>query len=108
MSEVPMVDLSTFTYEQMLGQVGSRFRIDFNNAPTVTLELVRVDRLMDKHTHPRLVRDTFALVFLGPVEPLLAQQMYYMQHEVLGAPLPIFIVPISKDAEGVRYEAVFG
>lgn len=108
MNEVPMVDLSTFTYEQMVDHVGSKFRIDFNNAPTVELELIRVDRLMDKHSNPRLRRDTFALILRGPVEPLLPQQVYYMQHEVLGAPMAIFIVPIARDAEGVRYEAIFG
>ena len=51
-------------------------------------------------------RDPFSLVFLGPREPLLAQAIYGLRHAELGL-LEIFLVPIARDADGARYEAIF-
>lgn len=48
----------------------------------------------------------FALTFLGPAAPLLQQAIYPLAHESLGT-LDIFIVPVARDAEGLRYEAIF-
>lgn len=47
----------------------------------------------------------FALEFSGP-QPALAQATYRLRHEVLGAH-DVFLVPVSEDASGARYEAVF-
>jgi Domain of unknown function (DUF6916) len=49
---------------------------------------------------------SFSLEFLGPIDPVLPQAIYHFSHDVLGAH-DIFIVPIGRDAEGTRYEAVF-
>jgi hypothetical protein len=54
-------------------------------------------------------------VFRGPLEPILPQGIYRLEHEHLGA-LELFIVPIgpnknANSAEGptaMLYEAVFG
>lgn len=51
-------------------------------------------------------RRGFSLVFRGPEQPALAQQVYRMEHEHLGT-MELFIVPIGPDARGMRYEAVF-
>ena len=51
-------------------------------------------------------RDPFSLLFHGPMQPVLPQRIYPMEHEGLGA-LEIFLVPIGPDAQGMRYEAVF-
>jgi hypothetical protein len=51
-------------------------------------------------------RTPFSLVFKGPVDPVLGQQMYPLVHAELGE-LEIFIVPIGQDDSGTRYEAVF-
>ena len=42
----------------------------------------------------------------GPVDPLLPQGVYRIGHQALGEH-GIFVVPIGRDAEGTRYEAVF-
>jgi hypothetical protein len=52
-------------------------------------------------------RQPFSLVFAGPLDPQLPQATYALAHERLGE-LAIFLVPIARDADGVRYEAVFG
>jgi hypothetical protein len=51
-------------------------------------------------------REAFALMFLGPAEPVLAQRIYRLRNPELGA-LEIFLVPVGSDASGTRYEATF-
>ena len=51
-------------------------------------------------------RDPFRLVLLGPVDPVLSQRTYRLEHEAFGT-LDIFIVPIARDAHSTTYEAVF-
>ena len=48
---------------------------------------------------------SFRLEFLGPADPVLPQATYRFAGE--GTDHDIFIVPIARDAGGVRYEAVF-
>ena len=47
----------------------------------------------------------FRLEFHGPPQPNLGQGTYNFL--VGGQPSPIFIVPIGRDAEKWRYEAIF-
>lgn len=65
----------------------------------VVLELVDVV----VHAEPR----PFTLTFSGPIEPELAQGTYEFRHTRFAEPEPIFIVPISRPQDGMRYEAVF-
>jgi hypothetical protein len=51
-------------------------------------------------------RKPFSLTFRGPAQPLLPQAMYDFEHPLRGV-ISIFIVPVSADADGVTYEAVF-
>ena len=48
----------------------------------------------------------FSLIFAGPHAPALAQATYTLEHTVLGS-LAIFLVPIARDADGMRYQAIF-
>ena len=48
----------------------------------------------------------FSLIFRGPEAPILAQGTYKFEHPTRG-PVDIFIVPVGKDAAGVRYQAIF-
>jgi hypothetical protein len=47
----------------------------------------------------------FRLEFLGPVDPMLPQGTYPLAID--GDRFDIFIVPIGRDREGTRYDAVF-
>jgi hypothetical protein len=69
----------------------------------VSLELVEVNALRSLGDVPRA---PFSLLFAGPQEPLLPQATYTLTHAQLGD-VDIFIVPVSQDAGGVRYEAIF-
>ncbi len=81
--------------------VGTDFAVA-GHEPAVALKLIAVS----KGGHPAPGREPFSLTFSGPLEPLLPQAIYSFEHELLGA-LDIFIVPVSRDAESVQYEAVF-
>jgi hypothetical protein len=47
----------------------------------------------------------FRLEFVGPNEPVLPQATY--RFASVEAEHEIFIVPVGRDANGVRYEAIF-
>lgn len=49
---------------------------------------------------------SFSILFHGPADPLLPQQTYSLEHDVLGT-FDLFIVPVGRDINGCRYEAVF-
>lgn len=48
---------------------------------------------------------SFRLEFLGPGEPVLPQATYSFSSDTVEH--DIFIVPVSREPGGVRYEAVF-
>ena len=47
----------------------------------------------------------FRLEFLGPSDPVLAQGIF--PFEIGRDSFEIFVVPLSRDAKGTRYEALF-
>jgi hypothetical protein len=79
--------------------VNSTFRL--HHGPTTTeLELVEVS---DGSTRGHV---SFSLLFRGPHQPLLLQQIYPFEHDRLGR-FDLFIVPVKRDAHALYYEAVF-
>ena len=80
------------------GHLNSTFRV--RHEPATELELVEV---FDGSTHGHV---NFSLLFRGPHQPLLPQQIYPVEHDALGR-FDLFIVPIQRDAHGLRYQAVF-
>jgi hypothetical protein len=50
--------------------------------------------------------ESFSLIFRGPLEKPFAQGTYDAEHAGLGR-FPLFLVPVARDADGMRYEAVF-
>ena len=91
-------DLTLATFEPL---VGDRFDVQAAPAP--------VEFVLESATAAGEWpggRAPFSLVFLGPDEPLLPQAIYALSHADLGV-LEIFLVPIARGADGVRYEAIF-
>ena len=48
----------------------------------------------------------FALEFVLPSGTVLPQAIYALEHAALGS-LAIFLVPLGRTQDGVRYEAIF-
>ena len=81
------------------GHLNSTFRLHHQPA-TTELELIEVS---DGSTRGHV---NFSLLFRGPLQPLLPQQIYPVEHDRLGR-FDLFIVPVKRDAHGLYYEAVF-
>jgi hypothetical protein len=77
------------------------FRIPLESPSVAELELIEV---VETTATPR--QQQFSLFFRGPLEYLLPQGTYHMEHEKMGA-IDLFIVPVGREQDGFRYEAVF-
>lgn len=99
--------LEDFTVETFTERMGDRFRVSIDEATALDVELIDAATAASGSTLETPGKRTpFSLVFRGPPEPVLPQRIYRFEHEVLGA-FEIFVVPIGRDEDGVRYEAVF-
>lgn len=96
------MDLGALTLATFRPLVGDRFTVE--GAMPAALELV-LESATAAGEWPG-GRDPFSLIFVGPDEPLLPQAIYELRHESLGV-LQIFVVPVARDAVGVRYQAIF-
>lgn len=82
--------------------LNTTFQVLLNDENTLNLELVEAT---DK-TPERFDGEQFSLIFKGPVDPFLPQQICPMRHEALGQ-LDLFLVPIDQNEDGFLYEAFF-
>ena len=83
--------------------VNTKFRIA-GELP-VELELREVKGYLSK-AHEQTGMERFSAFFNGPNEPFLPQRVYALEHDRMGA-FELFLVPLAKDENGARYEAVF-
>jgi hypothetical protein len=98
--------LHSFTYEQFNQFIGQTFQVRFEDG-AMDLVLERVNLLMEKHVSPQMHRDAFSAHFRGPGERMLKQGTFSIYNESIGQVVPIFLVPVGREADGFIYEAVF-
>lgn len=72
---------------------------------TLEIELISVEERGAAYS-PNAQRKPFSIIFRGPLEPILPQMIYKIEHSEMGA-LDLFVVPIGPDERGMRYQAVF-
>ena len=86
-------------------RLNDRFTLAADGIEPRTVELVEAT---ESPTNPGFEgrRVPFSVVFREPGPQVLPQQIYRLEHAGLGA-FDLFIVPIARDGDGVRYEAVF-
>ena len=87
--------------EAFAENLNTKFRIPQQSSSAAEIELVEVT---EARSTSRLQQ--FSLFFRGPLESFLPQGTYHVEHERLGS-LDLFIVPVGKEQDGFRYEAVF-
>jgi hypothetical protein len=97
--------LDQLTVESFAPHVGTSFGAETSEGQKVELRLTSARKVMESQA-AHLQRHPFSLYFTGPPSPLLEQRIYHLTHDSIGA-MDLFLVPIGKDAEGYRYEAVF-
>ena len=101
--------LERFTIDTFAPLAGQRFAVHVEGHEPLEMTLESVAEIPVSGWRPEDAaehRRPFSLVFLGPPQIVLPQAIYRFEHDGLGA-FEIFIVPIGRSAEGVRYEAVF-
>jgi hypothetical protein len=100
-----MAELGEVTLETFAGHVGEPFRIRVPEADVaVGVTLGTAEQLsQDVGLGSRL---PFSIIFYGPSDRILPQQIYSVEHEALGS-YELFLVPLQPDDNGARYEAVF-
>jgi len=85
------------------GHEGETFSLP-DSVPPVTMTLTSVTTW--GRPFDREARQPFTLLFHGPLEPVLPQAVYHLEHEAVGA-IDLFLVPLGPDQDAMRYEAVF-
>ena len=88
-------------YEDFLPHLNSPFRMELHNGTVHELELVKVT---ENSPSPR--QEQFVLLFRAPLTALPEQSIYQLSHAALGQGA-LFLVPVSRDAAGLYFEAVF-
>lgn len=93
--------LKDWTHALFAENRNSTFALQHSQWGNVTVELISVSELRET---PR--QRMFSLVFRGPLDRPLEQGLHPMTHETMGTE-SLFLVPIAREADGFRYEAVF-
>ena len=100
--------LETLTRTAFAECQNEKFQLQCEAANSFDVELIEISAL-NKHKAADATeepREPFSLVFRGPKEPVLPQQIYRLEHPRLGS-LELFLVPVGPDTVGMQYEAVF-
>jgi hypothetical protein len=95
--------LSQLTHAHFADRLQEAFLIDLGSS-TLEVELIAAELLGPVPESGR--RKPFSVVFQGPKEPVLPQQIYRLEHPEMGT-LEVFLVPIGPNTKGQRYELVF-
>ena len=93
------------TEEAFARQLNSKFRVRADTPRPVELELVEV-KGWQSQSKEQSGLERFSLFFSGPADIYLPQRSYSLEHEQMGV-LDIFLVPVARTEESLRYEAVF-
>ncbi|RXT04272.1 hypothetical protein [Ammoniphilus sp. CFH 90114] len=92
--------LNFIPLEKFQKSVGSTYYLELDDtAVEMILHDVRIASIDS-------IYESFSLLFSGPLEVFLPQQLYSFQHPELGV-VELFIVPVEKKEDQYEYEAVF-
>jgi hypothetical protein len=103
-----IVSLEQLTFESFAGLLKTKFRIALDAEDGTELELSEL-------TPPQTgvaggangqTYENFSLIFLGTPDRVLPQKIYTFESAQLGR-FELFIVPIARDQNGTRYQAIF-
>ncbi|NEP11977.1 MAG: hypothetical protein F6J92_40210 [Symploca sp. SIO1A3] len=104
--EIVLEKLSHAQFSECLGEP---FQLHLEPELTLTLELIEATLLRRRELgedEESIRQEPFSLLFRGPLKMELPQRIYHLEHSQLGR-LDIFLVPIARKQDGMRYEAIF-
>ncbi|MCP4164319.1 MAG: hypothetical protein GY759_00305 [Chloroflexi bacterium] len=102
----PMFD--QLTIKDFESRISAVFHLTLDDSQSLELVLIDVTAFGSPPDpgDDLIRRQAFSLIFRGPEEPVLAQQICPLEHDEMGM-LSLFLVPLGLDGQGMRYEAVF-
>ena len=92
------------TEKEFFQHINTKFQLKLDDQE-IELELVEVKGYLPQ-AHEQTGMERFSVFFDGPGSVRLPQHLYSLQHAQMGE-FEIFLVPISGNEKGFRYEAVF-
>jgi hypothetical protein len=95
---------TSLTENEFSQHLNTKFRFKLGTQH-VELELVEVKGYAGS-PHEQSGMERFSVYFDGPADPSLPQRAYKVEHEQMGT-FDLFIVPLARQKQGCRYEAVF-
>jgi hypothetical protein len=95
---------ATLTEQEFSQHLNSQFQLKLDDRE-LELELVEV-KGYPAGPNEQGGMERFSIFFNGPGDIKLPQAVYHLTHERMGE-FDVFLVPVSGDAKGYRYEAVF-
>jgi hypothetical protein len=95
---------ASLTEQEFAQHVGTKFQLKTDPEP-IELNLVEVKGYASGPNDQKGL-ERFSLFFEGPGSIRLPQAVYRLEHELMGE-FDIFLVPVGRDDQASRYEAVF-
>ncbi len=93
--------LENWTHAAFLQHIHSAFDLTHPDLGNIPLELISVSELRET---PR--QRMYSIFFRGPLERPFQQGSFPLRHAVMGE-ATLFLVPVAREEDGFRYEAVF-
>jgi hypothetical protein len=101
-SSVTMLD--SVTLASFTECLGTPFQLDAGEA--LALDLTLIEATATAYSRRANGEPSFSLIFRGPMRPILFQQIYRLNHRLLGV-MELFLVPIGPDQTGMGYQVIF-
>lgn len=81
------------------------FRVELTSPHPIDIRLIAVTQ-RESEPNEQAGMERFSVVFAGPLDIFLPQNTFHLTHPEMGE-FDIFLVPIGRDADRFRYEAVY-
>jgi len=94
----------SLTEQEFSQHVGTKFQLTLDQRE-IELNLAEVKGYLPGDNE-QTGMERFSVFFDGPAETRLPQTVYHLKHDSMGE-FEIFLVPVAKNDQGFRYEAVF-
>ena len=85
--------------------LNTNFRVELESPGPIEIKLIAVTPRKSE-PHEQVGMERFSVVFSGPPDVFLPQNLYRMTHPEMGE-FEIFLVSLGREANGFRYEAVY-
>ena len=93
--------IEELTRDAFAENLNTTLTVNLGQDGAIRMDLVEVSKLREAGR-----QRMYSLLFRGPLEQPLQQGIYRFKHARLGE-FDLFLVPVGKEADGMRYEAVF-